>query len=122
MRTAFYTTLSLLVLLLLNCSIGVDVAGGSEIGNPITVAGKVMYPNNSPAHNALVRLRPESYLADTSGIIDTTKPSQIQDLRTDNAGNFPAIINPLRLSVVVSSLLILRCGKDAFSCALSGNV
>ena len=88
MRTAFYTTLSLLVLLLLNCSIGVDVAGGSEIGNPITVAGKVMYPNNSPAHNALVRLRPESYLADTSGIIDTTKPSQIQDLRTDNAGNF----------------------------------
>ncbi len=88
MRISFSIFLFMLVSLYFHCSIGVDVAGGSEIGNPKTIVGQVLYENNTPVANAYVMLRPETYLADTSDIIDTTQHSKIRDVRTDDGGGF----------------------------------
>lgn len=85
-----FTILSSLMVIILSfyCSRGVDVVGGSEIGNPKTIIGYAVYGNNTPVMDAFVKLRPETYLADTSGIIDTTQNSRIRDLRTDDGGGY----------------------------------
>jgi hypothetical protein len=88
MRISFSILFFVLASLYLQCSKGVDVAGGSEIGNPKTIIGHVLYGDNTPVIDASVRLRPENYLADTSGIIDTMLYSRIRNVRTDNDGNF----------------------------------
>lgn len=88
MRIFFYSCLFLFCLWVFQCSTGIDTSGGSEIGNPVVIIGKVMYSDSSMVTEALVRIRPQSYLADTSGRIDTTNPWQVQDLHTDKEGNF----------------------------------
>ncbi len=66
-----------------------DIVGGSEIGNPAIVIGKVTYSHtSSPVNKALVRLRPSNYLSDSSYLCDSTNISKIRNLYTDALGNF----------------------------------
>jgi hypothetical protein len=61
---------------------------GTGVGNGTVVVGKVLYPDSTAVKNATVRLRTQTYLADTSG-----KPVKIQNdtiatLKTDKNGEF----------------------------------
>ncbi len=85
----------LLILILLsatfwNCS-NESLAGGSEIGNPETtiIAGMVFEEDGStPASGALVKLRPQNYLADTSQINRQSISGQGKDTIANSNGEF----------------------------------
>jgi hypothetical protein len=79
-------------MLVLSCSNTTSLSGGNNGGSGTGVGngailGTVIYPDSSPVAGAIVRLRPQTYLADTSG-----KPphstKDIVTLITDSNGNF----------------------------------
>jgi hypothetical protein len=60
---------------------------GTGVGNGV-VMGKVIYPDSSPVAGAVVRLRPQTYLADTSGKLPTSSEGLIDSFTTDSDGVF----------------------------------
>jgi len=60
---------------------------GSGVGNG-AVMGMVIYPGGAPVKGATVRLRPQSYLADTSGALPVVREGLIDSLLTDSCGRF----------------------------------
>lgn len=84
-------TLLLDLIIQLSCTNMMSSTGpgsGTGVGNGTVVVGKVLYPDSSVVKNATVRLRTQTYLADTSG-----KPVKIQNdtiatLKTDQNGEF----------------------------------
>jgi hypothetical protein len=60
---------------------------GTGVGNG-AILGTVIYPDSAPVVGAIVRLRPQNYLADTSGRPPQSLEDSIKTLRTDSAGNF----------------------------------
>lgn len=67
---------------LLRCGSPTDTAGTTNTGNARVAA---VYPDHSPAANALVRLRPADYTADTVNALAKSRRNAI-DIRTDNRG------------------------------------
>jgi hypothetical protein len=75
-------------LVLFSCSpTGTGGGSGTGLGNGI-ISGKVTYADGSPARSTIVRLRPQTYLADTSGIASTARTNTIVTTATDSTGCF----------------------------------
>lgn len=78
--------------LVLSCTGGAPTIAGNDgsgtgIGNG-TIMGKVVYSDNTPVKNAMVRLRTDAYLADTSGKIPLKRNDTLATVSTDTAGAF----------------------------------
>jgi hypothetical protein len=74
----------------LSCSNSADTTdngGGTGVGNGVAV-GKVLYADSTPVVGAMVRLRMQAFLADTSGSLATDRQGTVANLTTDSAGNF----------------------------------
>jgi hypothetical protein len=72
-----------------SCSTGslTDSGSGTGVGNGF-ISGKVIHPDSTPVSNAVVRLRSENYLADTSGKADSRCNDTIINTTTDKSGSF----------------------------------
>jgi len=77
------------LLLGFGCIIGcADINGsGTGVGNGVII-GKVVFNDSTSVKKATVRLRSESYLADTSGIITSLRTDTTVSLTTDSSGLF----------------------------------
>jgi|GEM_PF-1456538 len=60
---------------------------GTGVGNGF-LSGKIIHPDSTPVNNATVRLRSESYLADTSGNAIINQNDTVINTHTDEFGNF----------------------------------
>jgi hypothetical protein len=72
------------------CSGTSEIAGngsGTGVGNGV-VMGKVRYADSTAVRNALVRLRPQTFLADTFGIPTPIENDSIKTVLTDSNGVF----------------------------------
>jgi hypothetical protein len=76
--------------LLMSCTVPVKTADGGSgtgVGNGVMV-GKVIYPDSTPVKGAMVRLRTQDYLADTSGYVPVNRTCTLAQTATDSFGNF----------------------------------
>jgi hypothetical protein len=76
--------------LFFSCGRGPFAAGGGSgtgAGNG-TVTGMVIFPDSTPVVGAVVRLRTQSYLADTSGKTSLVRSGILCNTTTDSLGNF----------------------------------
>jgi hypothetical protein len=64
-----------------------DGGSGTGVGNGV-VMGKVIYPDSTPVKGALVRLRTQNYLADTSGKVPSFCACTLATVYTDSFGMF----------------------------------
>jgi hypothetical protein len=64
-----------------------DGGSGTGVGNGM-VTGRVIYPDSTPVVGAVVRLRANAYLADTSGSIPVARSATLCQTVTDSLGNF----------------------------------
>lgn len=82
------------------CTGDTSLSGGSGtgVGNGAVLIGKVMNNDSLPVTHALVRLRTDMYLADTSGRVTTVRNDTLATTATDNQGFFT--IDSVRLSKV----------------------
>jgi hypothetical protein len=67
--------------------VAVGEGSGTGVGNGV-VLGTVIYSDSTPVINAMVRLRTQNYLADTSGRVSTKRDSVFATVVTDARGNF----------------------------------
>lgn len=77
-------------LTLVSCTVPVktsDGGSGTGVGNGV-VMGKVIYADSTPVQGALVRLRTQQYLADTSGTVLVFKSDTVAAGSTDMSGLF----------------------------------
>jgi len=79
--------LALVLIILSRCSGPTSTAGGSEIGNPSSLSARVVYGNGTPAAHAVVRVRHDDYLADTSSSLGKVTGAHYEVL-TDDSGRF----------------------------------
>ena len=85
------TILMLCVLIQLSCTNMLSSTGsgsGTGVGNGTVVIGKVLYPDSTAVKNAVVRLRTQTYLSDTSGNPVKIQNDTIATLKTDKNGEF----------------------------------
>jgi hypothetical protein len=81
---------AIIVPILVSCGRGPLIAGGGSgtgAGNGI-VTGTVIYPDSGPVVGAVVRLRTQKYLADTSGATPSMRSDTMCDAKTDSLGKF----------------------------------
>jgi len=71
-----------------SCSNEPTLAGGATGAGNAAVSGHALYPDNSPVKNALVRVRPEGYVTDTTGQSFPSQPENIMNCSTDSSGTF----------------------------------
>ncbi|MDG5816998.1 hypothetical protein QA601_18015 [Chitinispirillales bacterium ANBcel5] len=87
-RLSLISVLPILVAIFFTrCNIHPTASGGSGTETTTGVMAKVIYPDGSPATDAVVRLRPQDYLPDTSSVLSKSSVT-LRDLFTDNDGRF----------------------------------
>lgn len=80
-----------LIIALLSCTGGDPLSNrgsGTGVGNGTVLVGKALTADSLPAQKAIVRLRTDMYLADTSGKIETTRNDTFAMVYTDSQGVF----------------------------------
>lgn len=95
------TFLLLMIVVMVRCTGDSPVASGGSgtgVGNGAVLIGKVLNSDSLPVENALIRLRTDMYLADTSGKITTVRNDTIASTITNNHGVFT--IDSVRLSKI----------------------
>lgn len=85
--------LTIAFVMVLDCSTGSPIVSGDKgsgtgVGNGAVIVGKVINPDSQPVRNALVRLRTDSYLADTSGWCTNNRSDTMATVHTDENGAF----------------------------------
>ncbi len=81
----------LIIALLLSCTGGdllSNSGSGTGVGNGTVLVGKVLTADSLPVCKAIVRLRTDMYLADTSGRIETARNDTFATVYTDCHGVF----------------------------------
>jgi hypothetical protein len=80
----------LIVAVLLSCTGDPVSSGGSGtgVGNGTVMIGKALSADSLPVPNAIVRLRTDMYLGDTSGRVASTRNDTFATVYTDNHGVF----------------------------------
>ena len=82
----------LLMLLVIDCTQSPVASGdngsGTGVGNGAVIVGKLIGPDSLPIANALVRLRPDMYVADTSGKVNYLKNDTLSTVHSDSSGVF----------------------------------
>ena len=87
MRRTFLIPCVLALCLSLGCSRNGLLSNNSG-GSTSEVVGKVMYANGKPARYAVVKLHSSDFLADTSQVSASSKPTSTPDVYTDDSGKF----------------------------------
>jgi hypothetical protein len=89
MKNFFTALIGVVGLIIGSCTNESTVSSGSGtgVGNGI-ILGRVMYADGTPVRSAFVRLRPQGFLADTSGIPSTIQNDSIKTVVTDSDGFF----------------------------------
>jgi hypothetical protein len=108
------TLASLSIALVFSCtgespSIAGNGGSGTGVGNG-TIMGKVIHSDSTPVKNAVVRLRTDTYLADTCGKIPLMRNDTFAMVSTNSAGVF--IIDSVRSGV---SYCIEALDRDSVS-------
>jgi hypothetical protein len=87
-KTVYTAVLGVVVLFALNCSSPTAAGGsGTGIGNGVLM-GRVLHADSSAVKNAVVRLRTEKFLPDTSGKILSVRNDTTVTATTNNDGRF----------------------------------
>jgi hypothetical protein len=84
--TATVSVFSILFLTCSNSPVAAGAGSGTGVGNGFAM-GKVIYADSTPVVGAIVRLRPQSFLADTTGMPTNAGPG-IAIASTDSTGAF----------------------------------
>jgi hypothetical protein len=81
----------LIIALLLSCTGGDPLShggSGTGVGNGTVLVGKALTADSLPVQSAIVRLRTDMYLADTSGKTETARNDTFATAYTDSQGVF----------------------------------
>jgi hypothetical protein len=86
-KVAYAAVVSALVLFAFNCSSPTAGGSGTGVGNGV-VMGRVLHADSSAVKNAVVRLRTDKFLPDTSGKILSLRNDTSVTVTTNNDGRF----------------------------------